>query len=87
MSSVFERWPNLESAPQAIKVIESLEARVKELESALNRLYLSCPTDINCHNMHHTKSERHSYDVTCPVVTEYYEAIKAAQAALKKEKP
>ena len=64
--------------------IGQLEAERDELKAALNRLYVACPTTLECHHFHHSKRERHSYIEPCGPADEYLEALNQARAELAK---
>lgn len=53
-----------------------------ELLAALNRLYVACPTTIDCQHFHHSKREQHSYLEPCGPAGEYLAAIEQSRAAI-----
>jgi len=65
------------------KKFGALADEIDSLRDCLKNLWLAAPTDVECRNMHHPKSAQHRYDESCNLVTEYHEAIVAAQQLLK----
>lgn len=63
-------------------VAAPLIARVAELQAALNELYVTCPTSLECKDFHHSKSERHSGDQPCKPAADFLSALTKARTAL-----
>jgi ferredoxin-thioredoxin reductase catalytic subunit len=61
-----------------IDVVDLVKQR-DDLLFALNRLYIACPTALECRHFHHSKEERHSYLEPCGPADEYIEALKNAR--------
>ena len=50
-----------------------------DLLFALNRLYIACPTTLECRHFHHGKQDRHSYLEACGPADEYIDALQNAR--------
>ncbi len=59
---------------------------VRQMGKALNRLYVSCPTSLECHIFHHSNRDKHNYKEECGPRQEYLAAISKAADALAKYK-
>ena len=66
--------------------VEELERQRDELLAALNRLYVACPTTLECRHFHHSKREHHSYIEPCGPANEYIEALHGASDVIKAAK-
>ena len=71
---------------EAADEIERLQGLLEVAREALNDLYISCPTSLECHQFHHAKRDRHSALDECKPREEYLSAIKRAHEALAKIK-
>jgi len=49
---------------------------------ALNRLYVACPTSLECRHFHHSKREQHSFLEQCGPADEYLEALNQTRNAI-----
>ena len=57
-----------------IDVVDLVKQR-DDLLFALNRLYIACPTTLECRHFHHGKQDRHSYLESCGPSEEYIDAL------------
>jgi len=61
-----------------------LREKRDELLAALKRLWLSCPTGLECNSFHHAKRDQHDFNQECGPAAEYLAAIEQANATIAK---
>ena len=63
--------------------LRRLHAVNEALLAALQGLYLAAPTSANCNDFHHGAGDHHAYGDECKPAADYWEALKAARAAIQ----
>lgn len=49
-------------------------------------LVAACPTNLQCCDFHHTKSDQHDHNEACKPMERYYLALEKARRRIEKEK-
>ena len=69
----------MDERKELIMDVADLVKQHDDLLFALNRLYIACPTALECRHFHHSKQDRHSYLEPCGPADEYIEALQNAR--------
>lgn len=62
-------------------------AEIEALRKALNALYITAPTSLECQHFHHGRLERHAFGAECGPREKYLEALRNTEEALKGASP